>query len=139
SRQWDTAARLKPEASGPIGSDPAVNRSKQGLRPVNESKNDGEKLGFLDMGGNGTEFTRDVTAESEASRKALAGRRAPLSGPPPDALVILRGQRHISPRALTYEDLREQQDPQNAQVQFYQAASLLTGFRIVIETNAPAG
>jgi formylglycine-generating enzyme required for sulfatase activity len=113
--QWDKAAGFdpkKPPAAVIGGSKPAVNRRTEGPRSVKE-KLDVSVFDILDMGGNGTELTRDRTDALD------------------DKLVILRGQRHTAPYPLQFADLEEQQT--TPQVQFYKAHSPFTGFRVVIE------
>ena len=88
---------------------------EKGPRPVTEP-GDKSPSKIIDLGGNGTELTRNRTEIKDA---------------PNDVLVILRGKRHTAPSPLTFGELDEQQaDPQ---VQFYGDRSAFTGFRVVIE------
>jgi len=118
TRQWDRAAgyeKGKPRDALVGGPNPAVGLREKGPRPVTEP-GDKAPSKIIDLGGNGTELTRNRTEIKDA---------------PNDVLVILRGKRHTAPNPLTFGELEEQQaDPQ---VQFYGDRSAFTGFRVVIE------
>jgi serine/threonine protein kinase len=118
ARQWDKAAGFyDPQGrDGPAkGLNVAVALRGKGPRPLGESKDDVSPLEVREMAGNGYELTRD-TIEEEGTRRKL---------------VVLRGQKYTAARPLWYEDLKEQQ--QLPLTQFVEAASPLTGFRVVIE------
>jgi serine/threonine protein kinase len=122
-QQWDKAAGLEAtDRPSPFvgGTDAAVNRWKEGPRSVKDPR-DVSAFKILDMGGNGTELTRDLTFSDDLSWKDV----------PSGVLVILRGQRHTAPKPLQFTDLVEQQ--RMPQVQLYNAHSPYTGFRVVIE------
>src|SRR5262249_33617770 len=121
--QWDRAAgfeaikRPSPFVGGPAA---AVNRWKEGPRST-EDHGDASAFNVFDMGGNGTELTRDLVLADNFSWKNAAG----------GVLVILRGQRYSASTPLRFDDLVEQQ--KTPQVQFYTAHSPFTSFRVVLE------
>ncbi len=90
-------------------------------------------LGLADLGKNGWEFTRDLTAEdgSAAARAGVKGKTVPLADAPAGTLVILRGRLAKAKLPLTFADLEEQQT--TPLVQSYGAPSTFTGFRVAIE------
>jgi hypothetical protein len=118
TQQWDRAAGYekgkRPDAFVG-GANAAVNRRKEGPRPVNE-KRDVTESGIVDMGGNGWELTRNTTEVKDDSKAKL---------------VVLRGQKHTAPAPLTFGDLEMQQT--EPMVQFANWANPYTGFRVVIE------
>ena len=73
----------------------------------------------------------DTRPTVKPRRGKMAPRQPPLSNAPSDALVILRGQRYTAQKPLQFADLAEQQ--KMPQVQFYNAHSPFTGFRVVLE------
>ena len=134
--QWDRAAGFE-AAQRPspfIGGPDAAVKLSNGPRSVKDRR-DLSVFKIIDMGGNGTELTRSLTAVTETTRKLAADKVVPWKDgqAPDDLLVILRGQRYTARQPLQFTDLVEQQSPANAQVQFYQARSPATGFRVVLE------
>ena len=132
--QWDRAAGFEAtDRPSPFvgGAAAAINRWKEGPRSVKDHR-DMIVFKVFDMGGNGTELTRSLTAETEATQKLLIKKSVPWKDAPSDVLVIMRGHRHTAPHPLRFADLAEQQTI--PQVQFYNARSPYTGFRVVIET-----
>jgi hypothetical protein len=118
TRQWDKAAGLydRQGRDGPAkGPRVAVGLRGHGPRPLSEASDDISPLGVRELAGNGYEFTRDLLEEEGTGRK----------------LVILRGQKHTAARPLRFEDLERQR--QQPLPQLAEAASPLTGFRIVVE------
>jgi serine/threonine protein kinase len=139
--QWDKAAgyyrkegRTGP-AAGPLV---AVGLIDQEPWPVDKKDSDDvSPYGVRDMGGNGTEFTRDVM---EFPRNVRKLHLAPPYGPEASDLVVLRGKRHTAPAPLSYAELKDQQvmdQKATPQVQLEPTASPYTGFRVAIELPAP--
>jgi serine/threonine protein kinase len=114
-RQWDKAAGFfqRGNRAGPArGQRVAVRRFQEGPRPVNAPDSDDvSPYGVRDLAGNGTELTRDRLGD----------------------LVVLRGRSWRAPGPLTYADLENQQKNNQALVQYANAASPTTGFRVVLE------
>jgi hypothetical protein len=132
TEQWDKAAgffRQEGRAGPAKGPSVAVRRYGEGPRPVNCSPNDDvSPYGVRDLAGNGYEWTRNLAGEP--------GKTVPLEGEPEGPrrhLVILRGKSYRAPAPLTYADLEYQRKQGQALVQYYDAASPVTGFRVVIE------
>jgi serine/threonine protein kinase len=127
AKQWDKAAGFwdRDGRDGPAkGPNVAVGRRGQGPRPVTDVGDDVSVFDVQGMAGNGTEFTSDCIDDGFATRAR-----------PGDVLVILRGQRCEAPRPLTFADLEEQQQDENAQRQFADAGSPFTGFRVAVEVT----
>ena len=105
----------------------AVGRIDDGPLPVDDRADDDDETpeGVRDLFGNGTELTRNLLREGTV----------PPAVPKPDSLVVLRGWPFAAPRAMTYDDLKYQQEI--PQVQYERAAGPYTGFRVVIEPPAP--
>jgi serine/threonine protein kinase/formylglycine-generating enzyme required for sulfatase activity len=125
-QQWDKAAGFYQQAGriGPArGERVAVRRYGEGPRPVNDPNTDDVgPYGAHDLAGNGTEWTRERVHVPD-----------PGAASPARELVLLRGRSWRAPAPLTYADLASQQKDNQALVQFADAASPTTGFRIVLE------
>ena len=122
--QWDRAFGLGQDRQADRSS-VAVGRRGQGPLPV-DTPGDKSAFGVLGMAGNGTELTRNLLGDGTL----------PAEQVPPDALVILRGQRLEAAQPLTAADLEQQRKPEYTQVQFYGKESTFTGFRVTVDLPA---
>ncbi len=110
-------ARHPANRSGPFqGPRVAVNRRKEGPRPVNEATDDVSPAGVRDLAGNGQEWTSD-TRQTEDGKE----------------VAILRGRSYLAPGPLLYSDLEYQQ--KEPLTQYPDHASPYTGFRVAL--NVP--
>ncbi|MBY0456516.1 MAG: SUMF1/EgtB/PvdO family nonheme iron enzyme, partial [Gemmataceae bacterium] len=124
--EWDAAAgwdRLaRPDALALPGSQPHVGATT--AAPVTRAKADENRIGLIDMVGNGREWTRTVFTR-DGERKLFAA--APLAD---TDKLILRGRAFFLDRPLTFALLEvEQTQPQTASPA---VGSPCTGFRVVV-------
>jgi hypothetical protein len=123
ARQLDKAVGYFDHKGPSLGKDIAVNRRREGPRPVTEG-DDRTIYGVRDLCGNGWEATRTLVKGGEID---------PKSPPGPDELIVLRGQTFMAQAPLTFAELDKQQKPDGMLTQFYSADNKYTGFRVVIE------
>jgi serine/threonine protein kinase len=132
AQQWDQAAGRHEKEPGegpfrgtwkPDDTQVAVNRAKEGPRPVGSSQHDVTWCGARDMAGNGREWTRSVAGAGD--------RLLPLEKPTEDDRVILRGRSYAASEPFRFADI----ESDLISGQFFGVTSHHTGFRVVIDLN----
>lgn len=130
TQQWDTAAGCNEpgDREGPYegkwrkDSKLDIAIAREGPMKIGEAKADKSPLGFLDMAGNGKEWTRDCYLSQDPERTV------PL---PPDkqkgAHISLRGRGYRETEPIPYKDLEV------SGVATYEETSDDIGFRVVME------